>query len=232
MTSYYAPGRGGQPDKWSDLTDLYNVTYKTIHKEDGFNKVLYNEALNVLVSYPKEDARGFEKASGSPVVTMGLKTARGYAKDYRFLDGSIPGAGKYVVDEEVADNLIDDPYTVIENLQPEYTKNFGKVPMTDLTESQRSTLRSMIREEARWYMQEKEEEEEMEMAEVENAESGNHYRVSKEFAMSNPQKYSRIKRIVKETLEEMGVKRQKSLTESKFRKAIRREARKILREKR
>jgi hypothetical protein len=214
MTSYYDSGRGGQRDRWSNVTDVYNMTYKAIHKKAGFDKVLYNEMLNILVQYPLDEARGFEKAEGNPVVTMGLKTARGYAKDYRFLDYSIPGAGKYIIDEELAETLIDDPTDAVKQINEKYIRNFGDLPVTDLTESMsekaRNGLRNIILDEAkRWYnvdeeeMNEQDEEEKSgsEMAEVENANSGNRYRVRKDFAMNNPQRYNRIHQIVKEELQ-------------------------------
>lgn len=127
----YASGQVSGEKRWLDVTDVYNVTYRTIHHDNGYNKVLYNPAINVMVMWPKEGAEAYEQVDFSPVVQFGLKAARGYPKDYRWMDMSIAGSGKVAVDEETAEAIVNEPYDAIRNIRPEYIRAFGKIPFDD-----------------------------------------------------------------------------------------------------
>jgi len=127
----YASGQVSGEERWLDLTDVYNVTYRTIHHDNGYNKVLYNPAINVMIMWPKEGAEAYERVDFSPVIQFGLKAARGYPKDYRWMDMSIPGSGKVAVSEEVAEKMINEPYEVIREIRPEYVRTLGKIPFDD-----------------------------------------------------------------------------------------------------
>ncbi len=157
QTNYYSGGNvdGGS---FQDLTDLYNSTYRTHYKgvsegeeEDrrGFSRVMYSEPLNVLVAYPREGAERFEEQlnQGECLVKFGLKAARGFRKDYRFLDHSIPGAGKLAVDEETADRIIEEPFKAIREVRPKYTRNFGETPVERIDESVQRQVNGLVREE-------------------------------------------------------------------------------------
>jgi hypothetical protein len=145
QANYYSGGRVSG-EVWQEITDLYNTTYRTHHDGDGFDRVMYNEAINAMVMFPKNDT--FEEiGEEEAVVQLGLKAARGYRKDYRFLDQSIPGAGKYSVSEENAERLIDNPFESLREIQPEYTRNFGETPIERIDESVQRELHGVIREE-------------------------------------------------------------------------------------
>jgi len=130
-TAEYASGQASGEERWLDLTDVYNVTYRTVHHDNGYNKVCYNPTINVLVMMPKDGAEAYEQVDFSPVVQFGLKAARGYSKDYRWMDMSIPGSGKVAVTEETAENMITDPYGVIQKIRPEYMRALGEIPIDD-----------------------------------------------------------------------------------------------------
>lgn len=161
QTNYYS---GGQKDggSFQELTDLYNTTYRTHYEgassadyrepdnmSGGFDRVMYSEPLNVLVAYPREGAERFEEelSGGDCLVKFGLKAARGFKKDYRFLDQSIPGAGKVAVDEETADRIIEEPFKAIREVRPKYTRNFGETPVEQLDESVQREINGVVREE-------------------------------------------------------------------------------------
>jgi hypothetical protein len=147
QANYYSGGKVGG-EIWQEITDLYNTTYRTHHEEDGFDRVMYNEAINAMVMFPKEDAEAFSKIEeGEAVLQLGLKAARGFKKDYRFLDQSIPGAGKYAISEEDAERLIDEPFEILREIQPEYTRNFGETPVEPINEQVQKNLHKLIREE-------------------------------------------------------------------------------------
>ena len=134
--SYYSSNYvSGGSGSWLDLTDLYNTTYKTHHMEEGFNKVMYNEPLNIMVMWPKDGAEDFEHIEEDCVAQFGLKTARGYRKDYRFLDQSIPGAGKVAMSEEDADRLVQEPFESLREVRPTYTRNLGETPVERIDEN-------------------------------------------------------------------------------------------------
>lgn len=136
QTNYYSGGRvSGGSASWLDLTDLYNTTYRTHHMEEGFNRVMYNEPLNIMLMWPKDDAEGFEHIEEDAIAQFGLKTARGYKKDYRFLDQSIPGAGRVALSEEEADELLQDPFESLREVRPSYTRNMGEVPVERIDEN-------------------------------------------------------------------------------------------------
>lgn len=122
----HARVENGYHNTFQDYTQLYNQTY--VNPEDrsmkGFEKVLYNEPLNIMVCYPHEENEEFE----SPYVTLGLKTARGFHMDYRFIDGNILGAGKYYVDEETADRVVEDPSEHISEVIDYYEDYFTNQP--------------------------------------------------------------------------------------------------------
>lgn len=150
--SYYSSNYvSGGSGSWLDLTDLYNTTYKTHHLEEGFNKVMYNEPLNIMVMWPKDDTEGFSHIDEECVAQFGLKTARGYRKDYRFLDQSIPGAGKVALSEEQADQLVSDTFNSLREVRPMYTRNVGETPVERIDENQSKVatrrLFKLIREE-------------------------------------------------------------------------------------
>lgn len=117
---------------WKELTELYNTTYRSFHENEVFEEVLYNEPLNVLVMTLKEgleegDKKDFEHVDTNCVVQLGLKTARGYGKDYRFLDMSIPGAGKIAVSREDGERIVEEPFEALREIRPEFMRNFGEV---------------------------------------------------------------------------------------------------------
>jgi len=129
--SYYSGSQYAEKGGWTNLTDLYNTTYRT-HYEDsegGFEKVLYNEPLNVQLVWTKDDAEAFKHVDKKCIVTCGLKAARGFRKDYRFLDMSIPGAGKVAIDRETASRLVSDPFDVLREIRPEFCRNLGQIPV-------------------------------------------------------------------------------------------------------
>jgi len=84
--------------------------------------------------WPKDDAEAFELVNYAPVITFGLKTARGFGKDYRFLDHSIPGAGKVSCSPALADAFMTEPYEHIAEVRPEYMRNLGQFPIEKLDE--------------------------------------------------------------------------------------------------
>jgi len=135
QTNYYSGGRVQGNGSWMDLTKLYNTTYRTHYEEDGFDKVMYSEPLNLMVAWPKEEAEGFSHIDEDCVATFGLKAARGFKKDYRFLDMSIPGAGKVAVSEEDADQIVESPFEILREVRPTYTRNFGETPVERIDES-------------------------------------------------------------------------------------------------
>lgn len=130
---YYSSGQATH-SRWLDLTDLYNATYRTFYREDGFKKVKYNEPLNILVMWPEDGAEAYEQVDYSPVAAFGLKAARGFGKDYRFLDKSIPGAGKVAIDPSTAEEMMTEPYEQIQEIRPAYTRNLGQNPIEKLDE--------------------------------------------------------------------------------------------------
>jgi len=154
QTNYYS---GGQKDggSFQDYTDLYNATYRTHYEgageeeKGGFENVMYSEPLNVLVAYPKEGAERFEEQlnENECLVKFGLKAARGFKKDYRFLDHSIPGAGKLAVSEEDADRVVEEPFKAIREMRPKYTRNFGETPVERIDESAQRKINGLVREE-------------------------------------------------------------------------------------
>lgn len=147
QANYYSGGRVGG-EVWQEITDLYNTTYRTHHDGEGFNRVMYNEAINAMVMFPTSDAEAFEQLDeGEAVIQLGLKAARGYKKDYRFLDQSIPGSGKYAVSEEDAERLIDEPFKSLREIRPEYTRNLGENPTKRIDESVQRKLHGIVREE-------------------------------------------------------------------------------------
>lgn len=127
----YESGQVSGEERWLDLTDVYNVTYRTVHHNNGYNKVLYNPTINVMVMWPKENAEAYEQVDYSPVIQFGLKAARGYPKDYRWMDMSIPGSGKVAVGENVAEEIINNPHDVIGEIRPEYMRALGEIPFDD-----------------------------------------------------------------------------------------------------
>lgn len=138
QTNYYTGGRvSGGSGSWMDLTELYNTTYRTHYEEDGFDKVLYNEPLNIMVTWPKEEAEAFNQIDEDCVATFGLKTARGFKKDYRFTDMSIPGAGRVAMSEEQANGIIEDPFDSLREVRPSYTRNLGETPIERIDESEK-----------------------------------------------------------------------------------------------
>jgi hypothetical protein len=144
--NYYSGGRvSGGGASWKEYTDLYNTTYRTIYEEDGFERVMYNEPLNMMVMWPLEEAEAFSHIDEDCVVQLGLKTARGFAKDYRFLDQSIPGAGKIALSEADAEELIEDPFNAIREVRPQYSTNLGEVPVERIDESKETGERLDIR---------------------------------------------------------------------------------------
>jgi len=137
QTNYYTGGRvSGGSGSWMDLTELYNTTYRTHYEEDGFDKVLYNEPLNIMVTWPKDDAEAFSQIDEDCVATFGLKTARGFKKDYRFTDMSIPGAGRVAMSEEQANGIVEDPFDSLREVRPAYTRNLGETPIERIDESE------------------------------------------------------------------------------------------------
>ena len=122
-SSYYSSGQV-ENGKWKELTDLYNTTYRTHHGEEGFREVMYSEPLNIMVWKTKEEA--FDEDC---VLTFGIKAARGFRKDYRFIDMSIPGAGRLAASEEEADEVIENPIEAIKDIRPEYARNLGTIPI-------------------------------------------------------------------------------------------------------
>lgn len=151
--NYYSSNyvTGGGSRSWLDLTDLYNSTYKTHHMNEGFDRVMYNEPLNIMVMWPKDDAEAFDHIEEDCVAQFGLKTARGYRKDYRFLDQSIPGAGKVAMSEEQAEKLVEEPFESLREVRPTYTRNLGETPVERIDESQgkdvHRRLHKMVRKE-------------------------------------------------------------------------------------
>ena len=135
QTNYYSGGRVQGGGSWMDLTELYNTTYRTHYEKDGFDKVMYSEPLNLMVAWPKEEAEGFSHIDEDCVATFGLKAARGFKKDYRFLDMSIPGAGKVAISEEDADQIVESPFEILREVRPTYTRNFGETPVERIDES-------------------------------------------------------------------------------------------------
>lgn len=119
-------------DEFQDLTQLYNTSYRSKFQEDAFEAVYYSEPLNTLVAYPLEESE-FE----SPYVIFGLKTARGFLKDYRNIDEGMNGAGSYYVTEEEANRLIQDPKKTISELNRGYFGHIGfrPAPRENLRES-------------------------------------------------------------------------------------------------
>jgi hypothetical protein len=147
QANYYSGGRV-RGDTFQDYTDLYNTTYRTHHESEGFDEVMYSEPLNVLVAYPAEGAERFENLNeGECFVKLGLKAARGFKKDYRFLDQSIPGSGKVVVDEETADRIVEEPFEALREARPTYTRNFGETPAERIDEATERDLNRIVREE-------------------------------------------------------------------------------------
>jgi hypothetical protein len=92
-----------------------------LHQEDAFEEVHYSEPMNVLVAVPLE-----ESEFDGPYAIFGLKAARGYHKDYRFIDKGIEGAGSYYINEEEVDMLLQNPKKAIRELNQEY---FGRIGM-------------------------------------------------------------------------------------------------------
>lgn len=145
QTNYYSGGRVQGNGNWMDLTELYNTTYRTHYEEDGFDKVMYSEPLNLMVAWPKEEAEGFSHIDEDCVATFGLKAARGFKKDYRFLDMSIPGAGKVAVSEDDADRIVESPFESLREVRPTYTRNFGETPIERIDESAQKNERNLQR---------------------------------------------------------------------------------------
>lgn len=143
QTNYYSGGRVQGNGSWMDLTELYNTTYRTHYEEDGFDKVMYSEPLNLMVAWPKEEAEGFSHIDEDCVATFGLKAARGFKKDYRFLDMSIPGAGKVAVSEENANQIVESPFESLREVRPAYTRNFGETPIERIDESAQKGKRKL-----------------------------------------------------------------------------------------
>jgi len=123
--SYYNPGRP-YSDTFQDVTQLYNTTYRAKHHSSPFKKVSYSEPLNILVAIPVE-----ESEFKSPFVIFGLKAARGYGKDYRFLDKSIPGSGGYYISEEQANLMLIDTKKALRELNHDYMGLLGDVELSD-----------------------------------------------------------------------------------------------------
>lgn len=146
QTNYYSGGRvSGGSGSWMDLTELYNTTYRTHYEEDGFDQVLYNEPLNIMVAWPKNDAEAFNQIDEDCVATFGLKTARGFKKDYRFTDMSIPGAGRVAMSEEQANQIIEEPFDSLREVRPQYTRNLGETPIERIDESEEKAEEENIR---------------------------------------------------------------------------------------
>lgn len=143
QTNYYSGGRVQGNGSWMDLTELYNTTYRTHYEEDGFDKVMYSEPLNLMVAWPKEKAEAFSHIDEDCVATFGLKAARGFKKDYRLLDMSIPGAGKVAVSEEDADRIVESPFESLREVRPAYTRNFGETPIERIDESAQKGQRNL-----------------------------------------------------------------------------------------
>lgn len=149
--NYYPEGYvdSGQ-NGWIELTELYNTTYRSFHESEVFDRVLYNEPLNVMVMDLKEgldenNREGFEHVDTNCVVQLGLKTARGYGKDYRFLDMSIPGAGKVAVSKEQGKTIVEEPMKALREIRPEFMRNFGEVPVE--TSGGEETVNEVLTEE-------------------------------------------------------------------------------------
>lgn len=160
QANYYSGGYANSGG-FQDYTDLYNTTYRTHHEgasgadyrepdnmDGGFESVMYSEPINVLVAFPEDGAEGFEDLNEDECfVKFGLKAARGFRKDYRFLDQSIPGAGKVAVDEETANRIIEEPFKTIREVRPTYTRNFGETPAERIDEATERQLNEVVREE-------------------------------------------------------------------------------------
>lgn len=117
--NYYEDGR--YDNSFQDVTDKYNITYKSQHPgEYGFNEVLYSEPHNILVAFPSEANEDFDR----PYAIFGLKAARGYGKDHRFFDRGMEGAGVYKLSEGLADALLQDSLETLREIDNDYIKNF------------------------------------------------------------------------------------------------------------
>lgn len=118
------PGRYAQGG-FLDVTDIYESTYRASRPGvPGFDRVLYSEQDNVLVAFPSEG----NADHASPYAILGLKAARGYGRDYRFVDASIDGAGLYETDERTAEALVSDTRGTLIELGSPYAVRLGAVP--------------------------------------------------------------------------------------------------------
>lgn len=127
--------------QFQDHTDIYDATFRAKHPgAASYNRVLYAEAYNILVAFPEEDNPEFEQ----PYIILGLKAARGYGRDYRFLDRSIDGAGMYYVAEDVAEDVIDAPSDTLMELDSPYAAH-----LTNTRPTRTLTRESVVREKAK-----------------------------------------------------------------------------------
>lgn len=118
--NYYNQGRY-RHNKFQDVTDKYNITYKSQNPGTyGFEEVLYSEPHNILVAFPSEENKDFDQ----PYAILGLKAARGYGKDHRFLDRGMEGAGVYELNQGLADRLLQNGLETLKEVGSEYVRNF------------------------------------------------------------------------------------------------------------
>lgn len=110
--------------KWLDMTDVYNATSGGM-----FEKVIYSEPLNILLAEVKEENRD-EISGGYPFLAKyGLKTARSWKRDHRFMDASIEGFGSVGLTPESALKLRDDTAQALKETRPGYARRLGLDPV-------------------------------------------------------------------------------------------------------
>lgn len=113
--------RLGRWDHWQDYTDLYNISYRRFHGEEGFNEVKYNEPSNIVLMKPKEGT--FKDQV--PVAMFGVKRARGLHEDLRHVDSTGYGIKPVRLDDDQYERFLENTYKAVREVNPTYLMNFG-----------------------------------------------------------------------------------------------------------
>lgn len=118
--------RLGRWDHWQEYTDMYNISYRRFHNENGFEEVYYNEPSNIVLMKPLEGTFSQKK----PVAMFGVKRARGIYEDLRHIDSTGYGIKPVVLDEAQWKLFHENTFKAVREVNPNYLMNFGLMDYT------------------------------------------------------------------------------------------------------